>query len=96
MMTDNQKNEATELKRGLQKVREGVVVSNKMDKTIIVATTQRIQHPLYKKFVKRTRKYFAHDAENNCNMGDVVRIVETRPLSKKKRWRVQQVLSRAE
>jgi small subunit ribosomal protein S17 len=72
----------------------GVVVSNKMAKTAVVAVERRYPHPLYRKIVKRTKKYKAHDADNSANLGDVVRIVETRPLSKEKRWRIAEVLTR--
>ena len=81
--------------RGLPKIREGVVVSDKMDKTIVVAITQKLRHPEYGKFVRRTKRYFAHDKENECAVGDVVRIIETRPLSKNKRWRVQSIVTKA-
>ncbi len=81
--------------RNLRKERIGVVVSNKMDATIAVAVERRMKHPLYGKFVKRTSKFLAHDAENTCNIGDRVRIMETRPLSKRKRWRLVEVLERA-
>lgn len=81
--------------RGLSKAREGSVVSNKMDKTVVVAITAKVKHPVYGKYVKRTRKYFAHDVDNACQIGDRVRITETRPLSKNKRWRVQEILEKA-
>lgn len=81
--------------RNLRKQRTGVVVSNKMDKTVAVSVVRRLQHPIYGKYVKRTKKFFAHDEENTCNIGDKVRIMETRPLSKKKRWRLVEVLERA-
>jgi small subunit ribosomal protein S17 len=83
------------LDRNLRKQKTGVVVSNKMDKTISVKVERRLMHPLYGKFVKRTNKFFAHDEENSCNPGDVVRIMETRPLSKNKRWRVVEIVERA-
>lgn len=86
----------TTVKRGLSKSREGVVVSDKMDKTVVVAIGRRIQHPLYGKYVRRTTKYFAHDEKEQCSVGDTVRIVETRPLSRQKRWRVQEILTKAE
>ena len=85
----------TENSRGKAKFREGKVISNKMDKTIVVAITQKIMHPAYKKYVNRTRKYQAHDEQNQCGIGDTVRIIETRPLSKNKRWRVIEVLGKA-
>ena len=81
--------------RNLRKTRVGRVVSNKMDKTIVVAVENRVKHPLYKKIVTRTYKLKAHDAENICNEGDTVRVMETRPLSKDKRWRLVEVLERA-
>lgn len=81
--------------RGLRKQKTGVVVSNKMDKTIAVQVERRLRHPIYGKFVKRSKKFFAHDEENTCNVGDLVRIMETRPLSKKKRWRLVEILERA-
>ena len=78
-----------------RKLREGLVVSNKMDKTAIVAVTERKPHPLYRKTVQRTSKFYVHDEANDCNIGDRVRIQETRPLSKLKRWRLVEVLERA-
>lgn len=84
-----------EVTRNLRKQKTGVVVSSKMDKTIAVKVERRLMHPLYGKFVKRTKKFFAHDEENTCNVGDVVRIMETRPLSKMKRWRLVEVIGRA-
>ena len=81
--------------RGNPKLREGKVVSNKMDKTCVVAITRMTKHPVYGKYIKRTVKYFAHDEKNQCKIGDIVRIVETRPLSKNKRWRVQAVVTKA-
>lgn len=91
-----EKPENTEHKvRGARKERVGVVVSNKMQATITVIVERRLKHPLYGKYVKRTKKFKAHDAENTCNIGDRVRIMETRPLSKHKRWRLVEVLERA-
>ena len=81
--------------RNLRKQKTGVVVSNKMDKTVAVKVERRLMHPLYGKFVKRSKKFFAHDEENTCKIGDTVRIMETRPLSKMKRWRLVEVLERA-
>lgn len=81
--------------RNLRKQKTGVVVSNKMDKTIAVSVERRLMHPLYGKFVKRSKKFIAHDEENTCNVGDRVRIMETRPLSKLKRWRLVEILERA-
>ena len=87
---------ATVAERGRRKVRDGVVVSDKMDKTIVVAVETSHKHPLYKKIVRRTKRYKAHDGDNTCRSGDLVRIVESRPLSRFKSWRVQEVLQRAE
>ena len=84
-----------ELKRNLRKERVGVVTSNKMDKSIVVAEVKKVKHPMYGKFVKFTSKFHAHDETNDCNMGDTVRIMETRPLSKTKNWRVVEVIERA-
>jgi small subunit ribosomal protein S17 len=81
--------------RNLRKQKIGVVVSDKMDKTIAVSVERRLMHPIYGKFVKRTKKFFAHDEENTCKIGDKVRIMETRPLSKNKCWRLVEVLERA-
>lgn len=81
--------------RNLRKTRVGVVVSNKMDKTIVVAIKDNVQHPLYKKIIKRTVKFKAHDENNVCNIGDKVEVMETRPLSKDKRWRLVNVLEKA-
>ncbi len=81
--------------RNLRKERIGVVFSNKMDKTITVAVKWKEKHPIYGKFVSKTKKFHAHDEKNDCNIGDTVRIMETRPLSKTKRWRVVEVIERA-
>ena len=81
--------------RNLRKVRVGKVVSDKMDKTIVVAVEDHVKHPLYKKIVKRTYKLQAHDENNECLIGDVVKVMETRPLSKDKRWRLVEIISRA-
>ena len=78
-----------------RKTREGTVVSNKMDKTAVVAVIERVRHPKYAKFVMRTKKLYAHDETNDVNIGDRVRVMETRPLSKNKRWRIVEVLERA-
>ncbi|MCR4814878.1 MAG: 30S ribosomal protein S17 [Lachnospiraceae bacterium] len=83
------------MERNLRKVRTGKVVSNKMDKTIVVAVENHVKHPLYGKIVKRTYKLKAHDEKNECNIGDTVRVVETRPLSKDKRWRLTEIIERA-
>ncbi len=86
----------TQPQRGRRKVKIGKVVSaKKMDKTIIVAVERQVAHPLYKKYFKKTTKFMTHDAENTCNEGDTVRIMETRPLSAHKRWRLVEVLERA-
>ncbi len=84
-----------ENKRNLRKERIGLVVSNKMDKTIVVAEKRKVKHPIYGKFVNKTTKFHAHDEKNDCNIGDVVKIMETRPLSKNKRWRLVEIVERA-
>ena len=81
--------------RGYRKTRTGVVVSDKMDKTVVVAIKTKVRHPLYGKMVNRPRKFKAHDEENACGIGDTVRIMETRPLSKDKRWRVAEIIEKA-
>ncbi|MCQ2345269.1 MAG: 30S ribosomal protein S17 [Paludibacteraceae bacterium] len=81
--------------RNLRKERQGVVVSNKMDKTIVVAVKWKEKHPIYGKFVNKTRKFHVHDEKNECGIGDTVRIMETRPLSKTVRWRLTQIVERA-
>ena len=81
--------------RRLRKERVGVVSSNKMDKTITVAVKWKEKHPIYCKFVNKTKKYHAHDEKNECNIGDTVRIMETRPLSRTKRWRLVNIIERA-
>jgi small subunit ribosomal protein S17 len=83
------------IERGERKVREGIVVSNKMDKTVVVSVEDRFKHPLYGKVVRRTSKLKAHDETNDCGIGDRVMLMETRPLSATKRWRVVEVLERA-
>jgi small subunit ribosomal protein S17 len=85
----------TERKRGIRKSQVGIVTSTKMQKTVAVAVDRRVQHPLYKKILRRTSKFLAHDENNICKVGDRVRIVETRPLSARKRWRVEKVLASA-
>ena len=80
--------------RNLRKVRTGKVTSNKMDKTIVVAIEEHVKHPLYNKVVKRTYKLKAHDENNECNLGDTVKVMETRPLSKDKRWRLVEIVER--
>ncbi len=81
--------------RNLRKERVGIVSSNKMDKSIVVSEVKRQKHPMYGKFVLKTKKYVAHDEKNDCNEGDTVRIMETRPLSKSKNWRLVEILERA-
>ena len=81
--------------RNLRKERTGVVTSNKMDKSITVAIKWKEKHPIYGKFVNKTKKYHAHDKKNECGIGDTVKIMETRPLSKTKRWRLVQIIERA-
>ncbi len=81
--------------RNLRKTRQGVVVSNKMDKTIVVAAKFKEKHPIYGKFISKTKKFYAHNEENDCNEGDTVLIMETRPLSKSKRWRLVQIVEKA-
>ena len=81
--------------RNLRKEKVGVIFSNKMDKSVTVAVKWKEKHPIYGKFVNRTKKFHAHDENNDCNIGDTVRIMETRPLSKTKRWRVVEILERA-
>ena len=83
------------LDRNLRKTRTGVVTSNKMEKTITVAVERKVKHPIYGKFVKKTTKFHAHDDNNECTIGDTVRIMETRPLSKTKRWRLVEVVEKA-
>lgn len=83
------------MERNLRKERIGVVVSNKMDKSIVVAVKRKVKHPIYGKFVSKTTKFTAHDDANTCNEGDTVRIMETRPLSKTKRWRLVEIIERA-
>ena len=83
------------MERNLRKERVGVVVSNKMEKTIVVAVKWKEKHPIYGKFVNKTRKFHVHDEKNECGIGDTVRIMETRPLSKTIRWRLTQIIERA-
>lgn len=83
------------LERNLRKTRTGKVISDKMDKTIVVAVVDNVKHPLYKKIVKRTYKLKAHDEKNECGIGDRVKVMETRPLSKDKRWRLVEILEKA-
>ncbi|OQP59307.1 30S ribosomal protein S17 [Niastella populi] len=83
------------LDRNLRKTRIGVVTSNRMEKTITVSVERKVKHPIYGKFVKKTTKFHAHDEKNECTIGDTVRIMETRPLSKTKRWRLVEVVEKA-
>ena len=83
------------MERNLRKTRVGKVTSNKMDKTIVVAVENHVKHPIYKKIVKRTYKLKAHDENNECNIGDTVKVMETRPLSKEKRWRLVEIVEKA-
>ena len=99
-MSNEEKNspqdqDSTVAARNERKTRDGVVVSNKMDKTIAVAIERRLQHPIYGKYVKKTKKLIAHDESNECQIGDLVRIMECRPLSRRKRWRLISVLEKA-
>ena len=82
------------LERNLRKIWIGVVSSNKMDKTVTVAVERKVKHPIYGKFVKKTTRFHAHDEKNECSIGDVVKIMETRPLSKTKRWRLVEVVEK--
>jgi small subunit ribosomal protein S17 len=84
----------TAIDRNLRKIRIGVVSSNKMDKSIVVTVERKVKHPLYGKFVKKSTKFHAHDEKNECSIGDTVRIMETRPLSKTKRWRLVEVVEK--
>jgi small subunit ribosomal protein S17 len=81
--------------RNLRKERIGVVTSNKMEKSIVVSEVKKVKHPMYGKFVLKTKKYVAHDEQNDCNIGDMVKIMETRPLSKSKCWRMVEIIERA-
>ncbi|MDD2553146.1 MAG: 30S ribosomal protein S17 [Desulfotomaculaceae bacterium] len=83
-------------KRGMRKVLTGRIVSDKMDKTVVVAVESLVRHPLYQRTIRRTKKFKAHDEENSCRIGDKVKMMETRPLSKEKRWRITEILERAE
>lgn len=100
-MTDSNSNpESTDVSsddaaRNNRKLRDGVVVSNKMDKTIVISIVERVRHPKYAKFIARTKKLYAHDETNDAQIGDRVRVMETRPLSKQKRWRLVEILERA-
>ena len=81
-------------KRNLRKERVGVVISNKMEKSIVIAVKRKVKHPIYGKFINKTTKFLAHDNENTCNIGDTVKIMETRPLSKNKSWRLIEIVER--
>jgi small subunit ribosomal protein S17 len=81
--------------RGYRKVREGIVVSDKMDKTVVVVVEDRVKHPRYAKIIRRTKRYKAHDGDNACGIGDRVRLMETRPMSATKRWRVAEIIEKA-
>jgi small subunit ribosomal protein S17 len=84
-----------ETTRNIRRERIGVVVSNSMEKSIVISVKQKIKHPIYGKFVNKTSRFMAHDEENTCNVGDTVKISETRPLSKNKRWRLVEIIERA-
>jgi len=94
-VSDEQGGAPTRTGRGYRKIREGYVVSDKMDKTVVVIVEDRVKHPKYGKVIRRTKKYKAHDGENACGVGDRVRLMETRPLSATKRWRVAEILEKA-
>jgi small subunit ribosomal protein S17 len=94
-MAETETTEATTETRNYRKTREGLVVSDKMDKTVVVAVEDRVKHPLYGKVIRRTTKYKAHDEANACGVGDRVLLMETRPLSASKRWRVIEILEKA-
>lgn len=83
------------INRGHRKTRAGFVVSDKMDKTVVVEITRRVKHPIYKKYIKRSKRFHVHDENNECRIGDQVRIKETRPLSRLKRWRLESVIEKA-
>ncbi|MDX9930501.1 MAG: 30S ribosomal protein S17 [Bacteroidales bacterium] len=83
------------MERNLRKERIGVVVSNLMDKSVVIAIKRKVKHPLYGKFINRTKKLMVHDEENSCNIGDTIRVMETRPLSRNKRWRLVEIIERA-
>jgi small subunit ribosomal protein S17 len=87
--------ESTTLNRALRKERTGVVISNKMDKSVVVAVERRVKHAKYGKFIKKTTRFMAHDEKNECGVGDLVTIAETRPLSKNKNWRLKAILEKA-
>lgn len=95
-MNMDQTSATTEQSTKGKKIRQGKVVSNKMEKSIVVAVERQVMHPLYKKYYKQTKKFMAHDENNECQIGDVVRIVESRPLSARKRWRLLEVVERVQ
>lgn len=82
-------------RQNLRKERVGIVISNKMDKSIVVAEKRKVMHPIYGKYINKTTRFIAHDEENTCNIGDLVKIMETRPISKKKNWRLIEIIERA-
>jgi len=86
--------ETSNINRGLRKQRVGIVVSDKMDKTVVVLVERRLKHPIYKKYITRSKKFLAHDEKNECQIGDKVLIMETRPLSRRKRWRVVEIIEK--
>jgi small subunit ribosomal protein S17 len=92
---NEEKNTVTQKRQTKRKTRIGVVTSNKMEKSITVAIEKRVKHPIYKKYFKKTTKFMAHDEKNECTEGDMVKIMETKPLSKKKRWRLVEVVEKA-
>lgn len=94
-MAETQQQDAQTVTRNTRKTRIGVVVSDKMDKTVVVSIERRVQHPVYGKMVRRTKRLKAHDEKNDAKTGDTVRIMETRPMSKDKRWRVVEIVERA-
>ena len=94
-MSDEQSTTATTAERARRKVRTGVVVSDTMDKTVLVRIDRKVTHPLYRKTVRRSSKFAAHDEQNEAHVGDTVRVMETRPISKSKRWRVVEIVERA-
>jgi small subunit ribosomal protein S17 len=94
-MAELQRNDSETVQRSSRKTRVGMVVSDKMQKTVVVSIERRVQHPVYGKMVRRTKKLKAHDEQNEAKTGDTVRIMETRPLSKDKRWRVVEIIERA-
>jgi small subunit ribosomal protein S17 len=91
----NQESTNETVERNFRKVRVGTVVSNKMEKSIVVEVQRKMRHPKYGKFIMRTKKFVAHDEKNECNIGDTVRIMETRPLSKRKNWRLVEIVEKA-